>query len=150
MSEGHLMLHSNPAPPRVRAPSLSEIHTALVTLPPAFVEAVRAAAGKPRRAKMPYVLALAVFVAAGVLGADRSTREFVETSAFEAKAKIARVARPTTAAPTTEAPPAPTFAEGAVARVPVVLRAVEPAPAVEKAPGASPPIPAKKPLRKIR
>jgi hypothetical protein len=51
--------------------------TERIVLPPAFLEALRAAVPRRRRAKVPYVIAAGLLVVLVVVGADRSTREFV-------------------------------------------------------------------------
>jgi hypothetical protein len=51
--------------------------TGLVTLPPAFLEALRRVVPRRRRAKLPYVVGLGLLAVVGVLGNDLSTREFI-------------------------------------------------------------------------
>jgi hypothetical protein len=51
--------------------------TERIILSPAFLEALRAVVPRRRRAKVPYIIAAGLLVVLVVVGADRSTREFV-------------------------------------------------------------------------
>jgi hypothetical protein len=55
----------------------ASVDTARLILPPAFLEALRAAVPRRRRAKVAHIVAAGVLVVLAVLGADASTREFI-------------------------------------------------------------------------
>jgi hypothetical protein len=61
---------------RERLASISGVPTELLTLTPAFMDALRKVAPKKRRSKIPYVIALGLLAFVVMLGADPSTREF--------------------------------------------------------------------------
>ena len=51
--------------------------TVRIILPPAFLEALRAAVPRRRRGTVPFIIAAGLLFMLVVVGADRSTREFV-------------------------------------------------------------------------
>jgi hypothetical protein len=54
--------------------------TALLTLPPGFIEALRKVVPKRRRAKVPYVVGVGLLAVVGILAADASTRDYLAAS----------------------------------------------------------------------
>jgi hypothetical protein len=97
------------------APSSTGIdstETGLVTLPPAFLEALRRVVPRRRRAKLPYVVGLGLLAVVGVLGMDGSTREFMAERWHRAPGVVLRAALPPQKAEPTKAdrivPPAAT------------------------------------------
>lgn len=57
--------------PRGRLDSLTEMPSALITLPPAFLEALRKVAPKVRPRRLPYILTLGAVVAIGIASGQR-------------------------------------------------------------------------------
>lgn len=55
---------------------ISEVLTSLLSLTPSYIEELKGLAPKKRRAKLPYVVVIAVLLVIGVLAAGASTREF--------------------------------------------------------------------------
>jgi hypothetical protein len=104
--------------------TLTDIQTALVRLSPAFVAAVKKAAGRRRRAKLPYIVGLAVLAMIAVLGADRSTREFARERAERWRHVLVR---PRASAKRPEPPAATlsTAAQDGVARAPAFVVPVQ-------------------------
>jgi hypothetical protein len=62
----------------------------LVRLSPAFLEALRKVVPRRRRGKLPYIVSLGLLAVVGVVGADRSTREFIEERWHHAPSGVAR------------------------------------------------------------
>jgi hypothetical protein len=62
---------------RMSAASITGIHTRVLTLTPAFHEALKQLAPKRRSSKIPYVVVLGLVAIVAVLGADRTTRDFL-------------------------------------------------------------------------
>jgi len=63
--------------------SVSRIDTQILTLSPAFLEALRQVAPKKRRSWLGYVMGFAVVAIVGTLAADESLRGFVVEKAHE-------------------------------------------------------------------
>jgi hypothetical protein len=129
---------------RARLASISGVPTELLTLTPAFMDALRKVAPKKRRSKIPYVIALGVLAFLVMLGADASTREF---GLSKLAALRSTPAATPAAAPAPEAVPTAvttlTSAEAPTVSTPVanlpsapVVKADEPAPAPAPAPAA--------------
>jgi hypothetical protein len=83
--------------------------SAVVTLSPAFLEALRKVVPRRRRAKLPYIIGVGLLAVVGVVGADRSTREFMAErwhhARVEAPAAAALPPRPEAAAVNRIVPP---------------------------------------------
>lgn len=107
--------------PRPRLHSLTAMPTHLITLSPAFLEALRKVAPKGRRSKLPYVVGL-LLVAAIVVGAVPAARQRVIALAQGVLHRTpAAVAAPASADPGTSAVPP---VETATASVPAAPSAV--------------------------
>jgi hypothetical protein len=120
---------------RERFSSISGVPTELLTLTPAFLDALRKVAPKKRRSKIPYVIALGLLAFVVMLGADPSTREFGRSklAAFRstpAAAPAPEAAPITTAVTTLTAADLPTVSTPAATPTTApVVKADEPAPA---------------------
>jgi hypothetical protein len=64
-------------PPTSTGGGIDSSDSGLMTLSPAFLEALRKVVPTRRRAKLPYIVGLGLLAVAGVVGTDRSTREFI-------------------------------------------------------------------------
>ena len=62
---------------RTKMPSYDGIPTSMIQVSPAFLDALRRLAPKKKSARLPYVIGVALCLVVGVLGVDRSTRNFV-------------------------------------------------------------------------
>jgi hypothetical protein len=120
---------------RERLASISGVPTELLTLTPAFMDALRKVAPKKRRSKIPYVIALGVLAFLVMLGADASTREFGLSKLAALRSTPAAAPAPApeaipTAVTTLTSADAPTVSTP-VANLPSapVVKADEPAPA---------------------
>jgi len=98
---------------RVRATQASiaeEIETNLLTLTPAFIEALKKIAPKKRSSKVPYVIAAALLAVIVALGADPSAREFGVAKGRPVAARLHLVS----AAPAADVSAAPVLTSGSV------------------------------------
>jgi hypothetical protein len=134
-SNRHLVAPAPATGGRERFASISGVPTELLTLTPAFMDALRKVAPKKRRAKIPYVIALGLVAVLVMLGADPSTREFglSKLAAFRSTPAAAPAPAPepapiATAVTTLTSADAPTVSTPAVA-TPSAPVADEPAPA---------------------
>jgi len=120
--------------------SVTGVHTALLTLTPAFHDALRKVAPKKTRSKIPYVVALAILTVLAVLGADVSAREFGTAKASQIVARfhstpaaapvaqvaaVAKAVTPVAAAPQPGAAPVVNLDEPAAAPVVVTVAAAK-------------------------
>jgi hypothetical protein len=116
-----------------------DMHTGLLTLTPAFLNALKQVAPKKPRSKVAYVIALGLLAVFAALAADTSTREF---GLGKGRALAARLHRKAPAA----APSAPAVPPAAVA---VAVAASAPPAAVAVAAPPAPPAPVVAPVVKL-
>ena len=114
-------------------PSRADVLTSLLTLTPAFLDALKKVAPKKRRSKVPYVIALALLAVVAVLGADASTREF---GLAKGQLIVARLHHAPASSPVS-APVAPVLAQVAP---PAALPAIPAEPVVKADEAASTPV----------
>ncbi|HEY8076068.1 MAG TPA: hypothetical protein VIF62_18205 [Labilithrix sp.] len=129
---------------RLEIEGIAAIETALVTLSPEFVDALKKVAPKkrPSWARVPLTFALGVLLVVATLGLDRSTRDFVLHRNVAVPVVTAEQAQ--TAAPSS----APVVAAPSVVRPTVLVDDPTPPPSVERARKTVTKKPAK-PLRKL-
>ena len=103
-----------------------EIETSLLTLTPAFIDALKKIAPKKRSSKVPYVIVAALLAVIAVLGVDPSAREFGVTKGRPVAARLHLVA-PAPAADVSAAPVLTSASvEGVTAAATVSATAVSP------------------------
>jgi hypothetical protein len=148
---------SSPSSSRLQCPPTSErfgiegltgVHTALVTLSPQFVAALKSIAPKKRRSKVPLVILLGIAAVLFALGMDKSTREFAMSRArARGIGVVTRNPAPPPVAVVATAPATPVVAVPTVQRPTVLVDDPTPAPSVDSRKAAKKPV--AKPSRKI-
>lgn len=101
-----------------------DVDSALHTLSPEFLAALRKVVPRKRRAKLPYIVGLGLLAVVVVVGVDPQTREFLatrsRTESHESKAVDSQTVKPAPVAPPADTVVTPTNHPAASAPVPAV------------------------------